>query len=203
MKPRKIHRMIGAVLILPLLGWAVTGMIFFIKPGYGDAYAPLSPKLYPLDEAARVTGRSDWMEYRVLRTILGDHLLVKTEGGWRHCRLDGTPMPSPAPDMVRQLVEDAVLANPTRYGEIQNISGTEISTSTGVTIRLNWDRLSLSQYGRDTRRIDGWYKIHYLQWTGIAGVDRVLGVVGLVLLVLMAGTGLRLLLERRRETREM
>lgn len=197
MKPRQVHRVIGAILIMPFLGWAATGLAFFIKPGYAEAYAMLVPKLYPLTDIANVAGRPQWLEYRVLRTILGDHLLVKTAEGWRHCRLDGSDMPPPTRESVRHLVEDAITAHPERYGETREISATEVATSTGVTIHLDWNRLSLTQSGADTRRIDGWYKIHYLQWTGIASLDRVLGLAVLLLLVLMTLTGSLLLLERR------
>jgi len=37
-------------MLLPFAGWAVTGAIFFIKPGYGPAYESLSIKTYPLDK---------------------------------------------------------------------------------------------------------------------------------------------------------
>jgi hypothetical protein len=65
------------------LGWAGTGCVFFLKPGYADAYEFLSPKTYPLEEAASITPDPSWLEYRCFRTILGEHLISapKTVGG--------------------------------------------------------------------------------------------------------------------------
>ena len=42
MPARLLHKIIGVVLLLPLLGWAATGAIFFIKPGYAGAYEQLA-----------------------------------------------------------------------------------------------------------------------------------------------------------------
>jgi hypothetical protein len=61
---------------------------------------------------------------------------------------------------------------------------------------LDWKRLSLQQHGRDTDRIDRLYKIHYLQWTGEKTVDRILGLAGLVLLLVLTGLGARLAFRR-------
>ena len=30
---RRVHRMIGVTMLLPFVGWAMTGFIFFVKPG--------------------------------------------------------------------------------------------------------------------------------------------------------------------------
>ena len=48
-------------------------------------------------------------------------------------------------------------------------------TTTGATIELIGRRCPAAER-RDTRRIDAAYRVHYLQWTGISVVDRVLGV---------------------------
>lgn len=49
MKTRKLHRVIGLVMLLPLFGWAITGFIFFLKPGYEGAYELLQLKTYSVD----------------------------------------------------------------------------------------------------------------------------------------------------------
>lgn len=43
------------------------------------------------------------------------------------------------------LLQDTMAANPARYGEIETLAGTQALTSTGVSIDLNWDTLSLHQ----------------------------------------------------------
>ena len=219
MTSRTLHRIIGVVLILPMVGWAVTGFVFFIKPGYGGAYELLSVKTYPLEGAAPIglglglrqaqatpslsRGENQaelrsWLEYRVFRTILGEHLLVRTATGWQHLNPNTLqPMPAPSDEEVRRLVTDAFASNPLRYGTITRVDSGVISTDTGVEITLDWNRVSLQQRGRDTDRIDRLYKVHYLQWTGVTSVDRVLGFVGLSLVLALTVLGVRLALGRK------
>lgn len=198
MKVRSLHKIIGIILLLPFVGWAITGFIFFIKPGYAAAYESLNAKTYSLPGSLQVVSDSGWREFRYFRTILGDHLLVKTDSGWTH--LDPAtrkPRAKPGEEEIRLLLKDAFTANPERYGEIASVSGEKITTNTGVEISLDWNRVSLYQKGRDTDRIDWYYKIHYLQWTGIKSVDRILGVVGLALVLTLAMLGAWLAFKRR------
>jgi len=78
---RKLHRWLGVVLLLPMLGWLLTALVFFIKPGYAGAYALLMPRTYALESVARVAAEPQWLEYRVLRTVLGEHVLARREDG--------------------------------------------------------------------------------------------------------------------------
>lgn len=207
MTSRSLHRIIGVVLVLPMVGWAVTGFVFFIKPGYGGAYESLTVRTYPLDASAPGPNlasreiqaeRDSWLEYRVFRTILGEHLLVRTATGWRHLNPSTLePVSAPSDDEVRRLVADAFTANPQRYGTITRVDSGVITTDTGVEITLDWNRVSLQQRGRDTDRIDRLYKVHYLQWTGVMSIDRVLGFVGLTLLLALTVLGVRLALGRK------
>ncbi len=185
------------MLLLPFFGWVVTGFIFFVKPGYDEAYETLKMKTYPLNDRVSIIADSSWMEFRVLRTILGHHLLIRTLDGWK--QLDRTtlqPATIPAEAELRRLVNDAVSANPQRYGTISSVSGNTIHTVTGVEITIDWDRMSLYQKGKDTERIDRFYKIHYLQWTGIPAVDKYLGIIGLGLVLILSVLGLRLTLKK-------
>jgi hypothetical protein len=101
-------------------------------------------------------------------------------------------MPEPSADDISALVTDAFSVNPARYGRVASIKGNNITTSTGVRIDLDWGRLALSQSGKDTDRIDALYKIHYLQWTGVKGVDTLLGALGILLVVALSLLGARL-----------
>lgn len=195
---RRLHRMLGIVMLLPFFGWAVTGFIFFIKPGYAGAYDLLSTKFYPLESVAAITPRPEWLEFRCVRTILGLHLIVRTSSGWSQFNLDDlTPRPVAAPADITRLINDAMAANSGRYGTISSLHGLTAVTSTGVQVTLDWNRLALQQTGKDTERIDVLYKIHYLQWTGMKSVDRVLGMTGLVLLVALAAFGAKLAIRPR------
>lgn len=197
MKTRALHRIIGLVMLLPLTGWAVTGAVFFLKPGYGDAYELLQVKTYPLEPNIALQADPSWLEVRLVKTILGEHLLARTSNGWLH--LDPSnlePKPEPSIDEVRALVTDAVSANPARYGRISGIEGSTITTDTSVRIELDWTRLALGQRGKDTDRIDLLYKIHYLQWTGVNSLDKVLGALGIILVLVLSGLGARLFFSR-------
>jgi len=196
---RRMHRTIGICLLLPCCGWVVTGLVFFLKPGYASAFARLEPKCYPLAAEAVSPAQIDWLEYRVLKTALGIHLLVRDEQGWRHLRAaDGKAWPAPNEADVRRLVEDAVAGRRGRYGRIIQIAGDQIFMDSGVRIVLDWPRLALRQEGGDTRLINTLYKLHYLQWTGNATLDRALGIAGLGLLAAMTVTGCVLLFAGRR-----
>ena len=193
MTTRSLHRVIGLVMLLPLAGWAVTGAIFFLKPGYAGAYELLQVKTYPLETNVAIQLEPSWTEARFVKTILGDHLLAHTSRGWLHLDpLTRQPEPEPSADDLEALVTDAFSANPARYGRVASIDGNLITTNTGVRVELDWNRLALTQSGKDTDRLDAFYKIHYLQWTGITGIDKVLGALGILLVLTLSLLGARL-----------
>ena len=197
MKARTLHRCIGVVLLLPFLGWAVTGFVFFLKPGYAGAYEILTPKTYPLTGAASISPQSDWHEYRYFRTVLGDHLIARTDKGWMNLNLtDMQPRGGPTQSEIEILLKDAFTLNPQRYGNISSISGHTARTNTGVEVTVDWNKLSLQQRGKDTERIDLLYKVHYLQWTGMKSVDKALGLIGLTLVIVLTGLGAWLAIRR-------
>ena len=197
---RRGHRLFGGLLLLPLLAWALTGLVFFLKPGYGDAYASPAVKTYPLETEISLPPISDGYEFRLMRTLLGRHLLVRdSRGAWLHLNArTGEPWPEPDEGTMRLLLEDALGAAPERYGEILGLEGGVATTSTGVRVSWNWERLALYQRGRDTDLIDKLYDIHYLRWTGVAWLDRLAGMAGLVLIWLLGISGSVLLLKKAR-----
>lgn len=190
MRARKLHRIIGVVLLLPFFGWALTGIVFFFKPGYEGAYEIISLKFYPLSSQSSVVAQSDWLEMRLVKTILGEHLLVKRTDGWSNLDpITQQPKTPPSEAEFRSLLKDAFGANPTRYGEIVSVNGTTATTNTGVEVTLDWKRMSLQQKGTDTARIDWLYRIHYLQWTGYKTFDRVVGMIGILLVLTLTSLG--------------
>lgn len=185
-------------MLLPLIGWAVTGAVFFLKPGYADAYELLQIKTYPLETNFAIETDASWTEVRLVKTILGEHLLARTSRGWLHLDLySRQPWPEPTADDIDSLVTDAISGNPQRYGRVAGIQGNKITTDTGVRIDLDWERLALTQTGKDTDRINLLYKVHYLQWTGVDAVDRVLGALGIVLVISLSVLGARLFFVKR------
>lgn len=192
----RMHRWTGIVLLTPLIAWCLTGLVFLIQPGYGAAYESLPVKTYPLTEPLTITPQEDWLEYKVLRTVLGTHLLVRSESGWRNLNATTLVPFEGGAQQRRRLISDAIRSNADRYGDLLELGTEPYRTSTGTEISVQWDTLSLRQYGLDTRWIDRLYRVHYLQWTGVRAVDKVLGVLGLLLLIVISVTGLRLLLNR-------
>jgi len=196
MLSRRIHRYIGLVLLFPIIGWALTGLVFLIKPGYDSAYEVITIKTYPLDQKLNIAVNENWEEVRVIKSLLGSHLLVTTKGKTKHLdfnTLKQEPMPSVIE--VTRLVGDAIADNKERYGSVLTVDGTTAYTTTGIEVTVNWDELKLNQIGSDRHFIDWLYKVHYLQWTPWRLANNVLGIVGLLLLVTLTAIGLRLYLK--------
>ena len=198
MDTKLFHRYLGLFMALPLLLWAMTGVVFLVKPGYEGAYERLSPKLYEIEQTFELAPSKGWKKVELQRTILGYHLLVEDESGWKN--IDPTTMrerPHPSKAQIEQFITDAISDNRQRYGEIQDIQNEVVHTDTGVEININWNTMELSQSGRDTRIINAVYKIHYLQWLGISPVDKILGIVGIVSLLALTVLGISVYTGRR------
>lgn len=187
---------------MPFVAWSLTGLFFLLRPAYEEAYEPLLIKSYPVAGTLQIPVADDWLEYRYLSTVLGPHLLVRTELGWQHLTLpEATSYPMPQKDKLVPLIEDAISENTSRYGSLDSsdfdIHSTseqaQFFTDTGVEITLDWEKLSLHQRGRDTYWINQIYDIHYLRWTGVSWLDEIVGVTGLILLLIMTVTGFRML----------
>jgi hypothetical protein len=193
MQLRGWHRLIGIIMLIPMVGWVVTGLLFFIKPGYAGAYEILNVKSYPFDKSVSISADPGWHEFRYLRTAIGYHAIARTDKQWRHINLETMQeRGDPNEEELRLLLNDAISTNRERYGQIVSVSGKSAKTDTGVEITVDWNRLTLLQKGNDTDWIDLLYRIHYLQWTGLKSVDRILGVVGLALLMSLTLLGARL-----------
>ena len=185
------------MLLIPFFGWAITGFVFFVKPGYAGAYETLSPKTYPLDGSITINPQPAWLEFRYFKTVLGDHLIARTKQGWLHLNpKDLQPRGTPTNEEIKLLLTDAFSVHPQRYGQISSITNNSVRTDTGVEITIDWKRLSFQQRGPDTDRIDMLYKIHYLQWTGISSIDKPVGLVGLVLVMALTILGAKLAIKR-------
>lgn len=191
MNSRKTHKVIGLILILPMLGWICTGFVFLIKPGYSGAYEQLTLKTYPLEKAFTLPYSENWEEVKLIRTILGYHLLVKADGISKH--LDPTSFKSkktPTDLQLKLLLSDALSENKARYGKLVSINGEYANTSNDVEIKFDWKTLRLSQKGQDTELINILYKIHYLQWSPYKIVNKLLGGIGLFLLITLTVLGI-------------
>lgn len=198
------HRYLGLLLLLPLLGWGLTGLVFYFKPGYAAAYERLSLRFYPLELAGLpVLPDGDWLELRRLHTALGAHLLVRDAQGWQ--QLDPQtlrPRPPASAAQLRRLLDDALQHNPLRYGQVRVLREGLALTTTGVELSLDWDSLSLSQRGRDTRLLAALYDLHYLKLTGLSWLDRALALLAIAALLLLSLLGVYLFVLGRATARD-
>ncbi|TMM43986.1 hypothetical protein [Colwellia ponticola] len=193
MNSKRIHQIIGLFLVFPVIGWTLTGIFFFIKPGYQQAYDQLSVKTYPIEKSFIIPESQEWTEVRLLKTILGYHLLVKTAEGFEH--LDPITLKSkavPTSEELRSLFNDSFLKNSERYGYVISSDSVNVITNKGIEVALNWDRLTLRQSGEDTKWINTLYKVHYLQWTPYKSINQYMGTVGLLLLMILTLLGVKI-----------
>ncbi|GAA5314954.1 MAG: hypothetical protein AseanaTS_01580 [Candidatus Pelagadaptatus aseana] len=187
--------------MLPLLAWAATGVIFLTKPDYDQAYERLPVKTYPMESKVQFIPGEKWQEIKLVRSVLGLHLLAKNNEGFRqYDPVTRLPAAAPTTQQVSALIGDALHSNPERYGTIERVDGFTAYTSTGVVITLNWNTLSLNQRGRDREVIETLYHIHYLQWTQWEGVNLALGILGLIGLLSLTLLGLSTYLARGRSS---
>jgi hypothetical protein len=198
---KRIHRIIGLLLILPVIAWTFTGIIFFIKPGYQAAYDQLAVNTYPLEKSFVIQESKDWTEVRLLKTILGYHLLVKTDNGFQHLDpISFQVKEIPIGLELTSLFNDAFSNKSERYGHVISTDNFKVTTSKGIEVSLNWQRLTFRQEGKDTKLINILYKIHYLQWTPYKEINQYMGIIGLLLLMTLTIFGLKIYITGRQKS---
>jgi len=195
-RSRQFHRLTGIILLLPFLVWSLSGIFFLVRPGYNEAYEQIPVRRYDIDRSVSTlpfSANTNWQEVRYFRSLLGEHLLVNENDSWRHLNVQtGEDWLLPEETELQRFLEDAISFNAPRYGRIIRIEDATAWTDTGVEISVDWTTASIRQQGRDTRWIDRIYSLHYLQWTGYWLSDRILGVLGLLLLLYMTYSGARM-----------
>jgi hypothetical protein len=205
-RARRVHRVLGALLVLPFLLWTGTGLLFLVKPGWSGAYEMLSAfRAEPLETAGLVALAElpvpQPARVEVATTALGPVFRVTAADGARHlvdARTGALLSPLAREPAVAVALDAAARAAAVeRYGAPKDVheDADEIAVtfSGGATVHVGRNDLALRQSGADTARIERLYRIHYLQWTGVEGVDRVLVVLAIVFTWVLAALGLSLL----------
>ncbi len=216
---RALHRLAGAGLVLPLFLWMGTGLLFHVKPGWDEAYEPLSAPPPGPPPWERVVFSPAAVKARGLLDAGPVALAVHPAGlvAWfgrregRAAAVDGTsgdPIPTATEGVARAYALAAITASrhAASYGTIvsaqpdvhhSTLTGTEgpaflFLTSGGKRVLVDRVTGEVSQSGSLNDRIDLLYRIHYLQWAPWkpANVALVLGVS--LLGLLLAASGLRL-----------
>jgi uncharacterized iron-regulated membrane protein len=205
----RVHRWLAVVLVVPLVIWSVTGLLFHLKPGWSRAYDMLSAErpldampAVPLDAVASAAGGPPH-RLELFGSALGPLYRVTTAAG--PVLLDAQlhrRSPLSVAD-ARTLATDAV-AHSTHRDAYGPIGATRVDPDTvhvafaHATVDVDRAAGTISQRGRDTDRIDWLYRLHYLSWTGNRTLDKLLAIVGLALIWLVMVPGLVLFVRRRR-----
>ena len=201
---RRVHRWLAIVLVIPLVLWSITGLLFHLKPGWSRAYDMLDPerpaqvhidKLVLPDGATRV---------EVFSTAIGPLARVTTPKGDELYDAGTGTKRSPLPiDAAQALAVDAIGRShfASAYGTATRVTSTEttvtLELADGPVVEAGRNDGRLSQRGPDTDRIDWLYRIHYLQLTGNKTFDKILALAGLLLIWLVLIPGVVLFVRRR------
>jgi uncharacterized iron-regulated membrane protein len=208
----RVHRWLAIVLVVPLVVWSVTGLLFHLKPGWSRAYDMLDVE-HPLTTTAvapistiAATFPSKISKIELIDTAIGPLYRVSGASGIELVDAVGATRRSPlTADDAQKLAVDAVSRSAER-GAYGVVTGTEVTERvvrvkfSNAVVEVGRSSARLSQRGADTDRIDWLYRIHYLQWTGNKTVDRVLAGFGLALIWLVMLPGLVLFVQRARRS---
>jgi hypothetical protein len=220
---RAAHRLAGLVLVVPLVLWIGTGLLFHVKPGWDEAYESLAAPLPGPLPWERVVFSPAALKARGLLdpgpVALAPHPtgLVAwfglSEG--RPAAVDGTsgePIPPASEDAARAFALAAISASrhAKSYGTIVStqpaehrsaLTGVEnpallFRTSGGKSVLVDRVTGEVSQTGDLNAQIDLLYRIHYLQWTPWKPVSVALVLAASLLVLLLAASGVRLAFTR-------
>ena len=214
----RAHRWLAIVLVGPLVVWSISGLLFHLKPGWGRAYEMLSAERDGSALRARELAAPGAIEaalggglatrLELFDSALGPLVRVATADGPELVDAVTARRRSPLSEAdARALAVDAVARSPHRaaYGAPAEVRTDDravwVRFDGGPTVRVGRRDARLSQRGPDTERIDWLYRIHYMQWTGNAAVDRVLAVAALALIWAVLAPGLVLFVRRLRARR--
>lgn len=205
----RVHRYLALVLVVPLIVWSVTGLLFHLKPGWSRAYDMLDDER-PLENAHVVplsTVAVDGVQrLELFGTALGPLYRISTKDGTTLVDATTGAKRSPLSEAdAKTLALDAVAHSREKagYGDIARTEVRDdvvrLTFSKGPIVEVGRTDARIRQHGADTARIDWLYRIHYLQWTGMKTFDKVLAIVGLLLIWLVMIPGLVLAWRRVRQ----
>jgi hypothetical protein len=199
---------------VPFVVWTVTGLLFHLKPGWGRAYDLLSERsggtlelegLVDAAAAARAAGGEAVSRVELFASALGPIYRIDRGGATTLVDARTAAVLSPlAGEAARAVAVDAVARSPhaASYGAAALVAvgddEVRVRFSGGAEVRVDRRSARLSQRGADTDRIDWLYRAHYVQWTGVKTLDRVLSLAAIAGTWLVAGLGILLFVRQRR-----
>lgn len=208
----RLHPLLGIVLLLPLAVWTATGLAFHLKPGWAGAYEPLRAfDDRPLDPAgllppAALPFAGETTAWELGSTALGPVYRVSRKDGTLLADAGTGRILSPLGRVAVEAIARSAASRASasaRYGDVEEVLLEEregvVRFAGGAEVRVGRFDLSVSQRGPDTAWIDRLYELHYLRWSGIEAIDRILAPAVLAAVWLLAFTGLRRLRPRVRQ----
>jgi len=220
---RRFHRMIGLTLVLPLLLWVFTGLLFHVKHRYGEAYEALAvPRAVEPDwslariSPAQVIDRGLAEAPLVLDVHPSGRLVYYGELGGAPVAVDavsGATLDTATPQEARAWVAAALAKSPNaqRYGSEIGSEPSKASSartrsenpaltlrfSGAKTVRVDLITGEITQTGALNDFIDATYRVHYLQWTPWSWLNIALVLASIPLVLVLAATGMRMAFARR------
>lgn len=209
----RVHRTLAIALVVLLVVWSVTGLLFHLKPGWDRAYdqlaverqGPLSlATIVPASTLEVAVSGAEIQRVSLFDTVLGPLYRVQTTTGSE--LVGATTGHKRSPLTVAEceaLIADAVSRSPYRsaYGGPVTTHGDATTVKVDfrdATVTLGRSDARISQRGSTSDRIDWLYRIHYLQWTGNRTIDRAFAVLGLLLIWAVMIPGIMLFVRRFR-----
>ncbi len=208
-----VHRTLAIALVVLLVVWSITGLLFHLKPGWDRAYDQLAvERPGPLKLAAIVPAPA--VEVALAGAAIERITLFDTQLGplYRVSTATGTELvdattgrkrsPLSVPE-AEALIADAVARSPHRaaYGAPHKTHADDRSVKIEFAdsmVTIGRSDARISQTAESTRRIDWLYRIHYLQWTGNKTIDRAFAMLGLALIWAVMIPGIMLFVRRFR-----
>lgn len=201
---RRVHRWLAIVLVIPLVIWSITGLLFHLKPGWSRAYDMLDPERPAEVHLDKLVLPEGVTHVEVFSTAIGPLARVTTpKGDELYDAATGTKRSPLAIDAAQALAVDAIGRShfASAYGSATRVTSTEttvtLELADGPVVEVGRNDGRLSQRGPDTDRIDWLYRIHYLQLTGNKTFDKILALAGLLLIWLVLIPGVVLFVRRR------
>jgi len=170
---QKLQKLTGLILAVPLLVMAITGLFLIPQPKSVSTGNIIELKKYPITRKFTIIPHSFWQSYSVLRTVLGYHLIVKTDTGY--VNLDPVTFEKknkPNEEFLRALVNDALSINRHKFGTVVKTDGVNFVTNTGFKLKLDWNKLEIIRKTRPRTFRNLLLRIHRFEWTGDKQIDR-------------------------------
>ncbi|MGI9628976.1 MAG: hypothetical protein ACR2QM_19250 [Longimicrobiales bacterium] len=191
---RRAHRLLALLAVLPMLAWLVSGFLLAIIGPGAVATGTLELPTDPIRRSVTVRPESGFSEARIFATSMGNHLLQKTDFGWRHVDPStGQLKDVPTESQLRSLLETAFAVDPEGFGDIELVTADSVVTTTGRSVSLNWPSYSATYRDASTDRVRLIRRVHTLGVTGNPAIDRWIMVAAAALGCLLAFMGMGLM----------